>query len=80
MRQRVAYELRVPETELDSNNALWPLTVWDSLIAVTDGLPYFSQSLGLELEVTLLWDYPNFNLLSSYLIDRCFSQPGWSSR
>ena len=77
MRQRVAYELRIPETELDSNMH-FGLYGLDSLIAVTM-TSLLSQSLGLELEVTLLSGLPNWNLLSSYLIDRCFSQPGWSS-
>ena len=31
------------------------------------------RGLGMELEETLLWDYPNFNLLSFYLIDRLYS-------
>jgi acyl carrier protein len=44
----------------------------DSLIAVTM-TSLLSQALGMELEETLLWDYPNFNLLGGYLIDRFFS-------
>jgi acyl-CoA synthetase (AMP-forming)/AMP-acid ligase II/acyl carrier protein len=71
MRQRVAYELRIPESELDPNMH-FGLYGLDSLIAVTM-TSLLSQALGMELEETLLWDYPNFNLLGGYLIDRFFS-------
>ena len=43
-----------------------------SLIAITM-TSLLSQALGMELEETLLWDYPNFNLLSFYLVDRLYS-------
>ena len=71
MRRRVAYELRVPESELDPNMH-FGLYGLDSLIAVTM-TSLLSQALGMELAETLLWDYPNFNLLREYLIDRFFS-------
>ncbi len=71
MRQRVAFELHVPESELDPN-VHFGLYGLDSLIAVAM-MSLLSQALGMELEETLLWDYPNFSLLSSYLIDRLFS-------
>jgi acyl-CoA synthetase (AMP-forming)/AMP-acid ligase II/acyl carrier protein len=72
MRQRVAYELRVPESELDPNMH-FGLYGLDSLIAVTM-TSLLSQALGMELEETLLWDYPNFHLLGGYLIDRFFAE------
>ena len=71
MRRRVAYELRTPETDLDLNTH-FGLYGLDSLIAITM-TSLLSQALGMELEETLLWDYPNFNLLSFYLIDRLYS-------
>ncbi len=74
MRQRVAFELRMPANDLDPNMH-FGLYGLDSLIAVAM-TALLSQALGMELEETLLWDYPNFNLLSSHLIDRFFSSPG----
>jgi len=71
MRRRVAYELRTPETDLDLNTH-FGLYGLDSLIAITM-TSLLSQALGMELEETLLWDYPNFNLLSFYLVDRLYS-------
>jgi acyl carrier protein len=71
MKQRVSYELRVPESELDPNMH-FGLYGLDSLIAVTM-TALLSRAVNIELEETLLWDYPNFNLLSSYLLDRIFS-------